>query len=67
MSVPAFERVASWPQAGEAGEYVIGCSCGKWEFVGTVDEINEASRSHDDSPWRSHFVTIRGRVIADAK
>jgi len=58
------ERLASWPDKDAPGEFLIKCSCGRWEFRGTVEQIDAASRSHDDSPWRNHIVSIVGRLIS---
>lgn len=55
-------RIYGWPETSDIGTFHIACSCNRWEFTGTAQEIIEASRSHDDAPWTSHVVTIRDRV-----
>lgn len=52
----------SWPKPGDPGRFVVGCSCGEWEFTGNVAEVNAAAREHDDSPRRRHVVSVRGRL-----
>ena len=56
--------VTAWPEKDAPGRYRITCSCGGWEFIGTVAAINYQSRKHDDSPWHNHIVMIRERVDA---
>lgn len=57
-----YEPYAPWPSTPELGLFLITCSCSKWHAVGTVEEINEASRNHSDAPWRNHIVSVKGRV-----
>jgi hypothetical protein len=50
-----------WPQPDDPGRFLIHCSCGRWTFSGAAEEVRAAGRAHDDSPERSHIVSIRGR------
>jgi hypothetical protein len=56
------ERLIRWPRKDAPGRYVIQCSCERWARLGTAGEVIQASRRHDDAPWRNHVVTIYGRV-----
>jgi hypothetical protein len=53
-----------YPQPGDNGVFTIGCSCQRWTFTGTAEECIEQGRRHDDSPGRSHVVSVLSRVIA---
>ena len=61
-TVPPVERLGRWPDDDEPGRFVIQCSCRRWNAIGTVAEIQAATRHHDDSPFR--VVLIWGKVIA---
>jgi hypothetical protein len=58
-----FDRASSWPGKDEPGQFLVRCSCEKWAVIGTSKEITDAARRHDDSPFRSHVVTIYGRLL----
>src|ERR1700751_1422184 len=60
---PTIERLIRWPALDEPGTFIVRCSCQRWSVTGTAREIADASRAHDDSPWRNHITTIYGRVI----
>lgn len=48
-----------YPVAGDQGRFTIGCSCGQWSFTGTAEECIARGRSHDDSPWQWHIVSVK--------
>ncbi len=56
------ERIFRWPERDAPGSFRIACSCGRWDFVGTADEIYRAGLTHDDSPWNRHVVGVRERL-----
>jgi len=47
-----------YPREGDGGTFTITCSCGRWEFSGTSAECVAAGRDHDDSPGKSHIVSV---------
>lgn len=51
-----------WPKRTDQGRYRIACSCQRWEFTGTAEEVYQASLRHEDSPFRKHIVSIRERI-----
>ena len=57
----------TWPTGDAPGRYVVRCSCRRWSATGTAAEVNKASRSHDDSPFARHIVSVRGRVTEDGE
>ena len=60
------ERLGRWPDKDQPGRFAARCSCRRWSVMGTVAEISAAARSHDDSPWRHHVVSIYGKVTEES-
>jgi hypothetical protein len=51
------EHRGLWPALDAPGRYTAQCSC-LADFTGSAREVRDWGRSHDDSPWQSHVVSI---------
>jgi hypothetical protein len=50
-------RRGLWPEHGAPGRYRATCSC-RASLTGSATEIYAWAMAHDDSPGRSHIVSI---------